>query len=394
MSDLKIFVSSTCYDLAPVREQLRSFIRGLGHIAIMSEYSDVLFDPRAHTHTSCIQEIPNCDIVVVIIGSRFGGTAVPEALGSLDISSLETSGMDKWLSSIKEKVSVSQLETAGAIIHNIPLYIFIDTAVWHDHRVYEKNKSNPDVISKIHFPSIEKSDTAKYIFEFINFLRKRDHGNAIQTFSRIEDIQEHLRRQWSAYFQRLLGEQRRGVLRANETHNINEQLEAIKAALLASISSDGLRATAKGSIRFRSLVDLATSLGGAGVLKQDTALPWEDFFDHIKIDGIFEEADKKRASLIFVFKDKSYVVGRFLHRRLLSSLRQDWTDFFHLTAASRSAIVDAVLDAAEARGIYLKRDNSDALPLYELQQLDIYGNRIENEYAVRIPEPSDDDIPF
>lgn len=85
MPSPKIFLSSTCYDLGIVREQLRSFFLRLGYDPILSEYSDILYDPRTHTHTSCIQEVPNADIVVVLIGSRFGGRAIPEALNAVDI---------------------------------------------------------------------------------------------------------------------------------------------------------------------------------------------------------------------------------------------------------------------------------------------------------------------
>jgi hypothetical protein len=50
MAGPKIFVSSTCYDLSMARDQLRNFLIGLGYEPVLSEYSDVLFDPRVHTH--------------------------------------------------------------------------------------------------------------------------------------------------------------------------------------------------------------------------------------------------------------------------------------------------------------------------------------------------------
>ena len=52
MPSPKVFVSSTCYDLGMAREQLRSFLLRIGYEPILSEYSDILYDPRAHTHTS------------------------------------------------------------------------------------------------------------------------------------------------------------------------------------------------------------------------------------------------------------------------------------------------------------------------------------------------------
>ncbi|WP_158694106.1 DUF4062 domain-containing protein, partial [Cronobacter malonaticus] len=76
MAGLRVFVSSTCYDLSLLRSQLRIFIQNLGYEPMMSDYSDLLYDPRQHTHTSCIDEVSSADVVVLIIGSRFGGKVV------------------------------------------------------------------------------------------------------------------------------------------------------------------------------------------------------------------------------------------------------------------------------------------------------------------------------
>lgn len=65
MAGIRIFVSSTCYDLSVVRSELRAFIQSMGYEPIMSDYSDVLYDPRIHTHTSCVNEISNCDILML-----------------------------------------------------------------------------------------------------------------------------------------------------------------------------------------------------------------------------------------------------------------------------------------------------------------------------------------
>src|SRR6185312_14581871 len=105
MPSPKVFVSSTCYDLGMAREQLRSFLVKLGYEPILSEYSDILYDPRTHTHTSCIKEVPNADMVVLLIGSRFGGKAVPEALGTIDMENLVKSSFDVTVLSEPEKLS-------------------------------------------------------------------------------------------------------------------------------------------------------------------------------------------------------------------------------------------------------------------------------------------------
>ena len=68
----RVFVSSTCYDLKYIRENLKYFIRRLGYEPVLSEEGSVFFDPNLHTHDACIAEVPNCHMFVVIIGGRFG----------------------------------------------------------------------------------------------------------------------------------------------------------------------------------------------------------------------------------------------------------------------------------------------------------------------------------
>ena len=166
MPALKVFVSSTCYDLNNERSSLRSFIRSLGHEPVMSEYGDVLYDPQSHTHSSCVEGVKNCDILVLLIGGRFGGTAVSEAVSMIDFEVLK----EKIKSGTKiddEKLSITHLEVLKAIENEIPVYTFIKKDVLKDHKLYEELKNNVD-IDKVPFHSIEKPKTAKYIFEFIN----------------------------------------------------------------------------------------------------------------------------------------------------------------------------------------------------------------------------------
>lgn len=189
MPSPKVFISSTCYDLGMAREQLRAFLLRLGYDPILSEYSDVLYDPRTHTHTSCIQDVPNADMVILLIGSRFGGRAVPEALSLIDLENLVNSSFDVTVLSEPEKLSITQLEVLKAIDASVPVFAFVEEKVMHDQLVYQKNK---DLSDKIRFPSIDKPDTAKYIFEFISFLQHRNKGNSVVPFCRTSDIESHL----------------------------------------------------------------------------------------------------------------------------------------------------------------------------------------------------------
>ena len=161
MAKLRVFVSSTCYDLDILRSELRPFIAGMGYEPVMSDYADVLYDPRAHTHDSCLKEVPSCDMVVLIIGSRFGGQAVPTAFANIDFAALDKLSTKSSVLEAKEKLSITQLEVLKAVEQSIPVYAFVDEKVLHDHHVYERNKDKKEIIEQIEFPSIQKKDTAR-----------------------------------------------------------------------------------------------------------------------------------------------------------------------------------------------------------------------------------------
>ena len=225
MARLRVFISSTCYDLSLLRSELRPFITDMGYEPVMSEYSDILYDPRAHAHVSCLTEIPACDMVILIVGARFGGQAVPNSLASLDIDLLRQLSSKPAIFDSKEKLSITQIEVLKAVEQGIPLYAFVDDKVLHDHQVYEKNKDKKDLIDSIEFPSIQKNDTARYIFEFINFLSHRVANNSITPFSRLDDIRTHLASQWSQLLQRLLREDRVRTQEERRYRDFSERIE-------------------------------------------------------------------------------------------------------------------------------------------------------------------------
>ena len=72
--------------------------------------------------------------------------------------------------------------------------------VLNDHKLYERNKSNADIV----YPSIEKKEYAKHIFEFINAVRKSPINNGLFDFQFSRDIEELLKKQWAGMFYEFL----------------------------------------------------------------------------------------------------------------------------------------------------------------------------------------------
>jgi len=333
----RVFISSTAYDLGPVRERLRQFVLDMGHEPVMSEYSDVLYDHRFHTHTACVQEVPLCDIMVLVVGGRFGGAAVPEARDEITTPGGGTS-LEHF-----DNLSITQIEVLKAIDEGIPLFAFVDDAVWHDHKLFEVNGGSVDII----YPSIQKADTARYIFDFINFLRRRTAGNAIVPFRQIADIEHHLRRQWSALLQRLLTESTNKAHVEERDRAIGEQIEDLKLAVLSTISADDARKIARSVLRFRSLVDFLLSLeiAESRSLLEGNPATWETVKSKAGVVEVTAVRDGSQAAVrtLLTLEDGSGRITRFSFQKY-QELESLWSEFIALDQEARFAVFDALVD--------------------------------------------------
>lgn len=351
MASLKVFVSSTCYDLGIVRSQLRSFLINLGHDPVMSEYNDVLFDPRTHTHESCAQEIRNADVVILIIGSRFGGTAIPKVISALDFDSLKGQSRGNKIIDNPDKMSITQIEILNAIESNVPIFTFIDSRVAYDHLFYEKNK-NKGFLDSLDFPSIEKKESATYIFEFINYLRLRSKNNSISEFSKLSDIEDFIKKQWSSLLQRLLAEQRNKVVEEKRLDFLSKQMEDIKTAILTTIPNDELKETAKGAIKFRGVIDFLLNFENEADPESVilSKLTWEELLIKFNITQVTQTKDYRKSYRrntvvgAFIRSDGKFYLSRYTFDVITKHIINDWQSFVELPDPRKKAIFNAIKD--------------------------------------------------
>jgi hypothetical protein len=378
MASLRVFVSSTCYDLSAIRSQIRSFIFSMGFEPIMSDYNDVLYDPRTHTHTSCIEEIATCDLIILIVGSRFGGKAIPEAISKIDFDTIIEKSKSVEHLKKKENISVTQLEVLKAVEIEIPIFTFIDNRLWNDHELYEKNKSNP-ILKDIEFPSIDKPETAVFIFEFINFLRHRTRGNSINPFTKFEDIEGTLKKQWAGLFQRLLNESKNKQLEIKRIDVLSSQFEDLKTAILTSIGSNNERDVARGVVRYRRLVDFfkALRLVDYNPILTGT-ITWAQFInDIVGITQIIDLDDFDRNNnrhlrfrTLMVKADNSFYGIRF-GREYLNEFILEFEAFVELPTETRNIIFDALSDMGHniMTVRYIREDYREYINRYQQEYL-------------------------
>lgn len=159
-----VFVSSTCYDLKQIRQNIRDFIEDdLGYEAVLSEYDSFPINPDMDTIHNCLRVVEErANIMVLIVGGRYGNV---------------TDHGEK---------SITNLEYLRAKVKGIPIFIFIDQSILSILPIWKKNKT-ADFSEIVDSPKI---------FEFVDTLRNKD-SNWVHEFNNAKDIISCLRKQMS-----------------------------------------------------------------------------------------------------------------------------------------------------------------------------------------------------
>ncbi len=209
----RVFVASTCYDLKYIRENLKYFIRNLGYEPVLSEEGAVFYDPSKHIHDSCVSEVPNCQMFLLIIGGRFG---------------------DRYKQTAK---SITNTEYEEAVRHKVPVFALVEQAVFAEHDVFITNRHNPNVDeTKIVYPAVD----SPLIFDFIDEVRKSSFNNAIQPFRDFSDIENYLRQQWAGMMFSFLAnrnEQSRVADVMSQILRMNDRIEFLSNQILKSVGT-------------------------------------------------------------------------------------------------------------------------------------------------------------
>ena len=155
-----IFVSSTCFDLKQIRQDIRDFIEDdLGYEAILSEYDSFPINPDIDTVENCLRVVEErADILVLIVGGRYG-----------------------YITDHGDK-SITNLEYLRAKAKGIPIFVFMDQSIINLLPVWESIGDYSKVV-----------DSPK-VFEFADALRNKDN-NWVHEFNSAKDIINCLRQQ-------------------------------------------------------------------------------------------------------------------------------------------------------------------------------------------------------
>lgn len=165
MSKPRVFISSTFYDLRLVRLELDKFLRVLGYEPVRNETGDIPYGKAEALENYCYKEIGNVDILISIIGSRFGTPSEGD-----------------------KARSISNIELRTALQENKHVFIFIEKNVFIEYETYLLNKDK-----EIEYKYVDNPN----IYRFIEEIKALPNNNNIKEFETADDITSYLREQFA-----------------------------------------------------------------------------------------------------------------------------------------------------------------------------------------------------
>ncbi len=270
----RIFVSSTCYDLRYIRENLRFFIRTLGYEPVLSDDGAVFYDPALHVQDACLADVPSCQMFVLIIGGRTGGAF---------------KGGDK---------SITNAEYEEAVKSKIPVFALVERPVLEQFRLFTSNKANEAIdASKIKYPNVDSAN----VFSFLDQVQNQATNNALVPFSDFEELQSYLRQQWAGLLFRFLvsdSEARRTAELFGSLRQATENIEFLTRQVVKSLGDPIARAAVEA---YDSVIgfEVSRDLASWNITPSPRAILLHETFDAICQNQVRPDAEDDGMSLTY-----------------------------------------------------------------------------------------------
>lgn len=299
MSKPRVFISSTFYDLRLVRLELDKFLRTLGYEPVRNETGDIPYGKTEALENYCYKEIGNVDILISIIGSRFGSPSEGD-----------------------KARSISNVELKTALKENKHVFIFIEKNVFIEYETYLLNKDK-----EIEYKYVDNTN----IYKFIEEIKSLPNNNNIKEFETADDITSYLREQFAGLMKQYFMDEQK-YRETSIIKDINTTADTLKklVAYIQNTNQDkqeGLREIIKTSHPIiKTLKDLFKIKYKFYIENYDdlqSLLFARGFEKDIIDDNIFERVDSSSGKR-YIFKIKGNVFDK--DDNLIYYKPEDWTD--------------------------------------------------------------------
>jgi len=170
---MKVFLSSTIYDLIDIRAEISDLLRSLNISPILSDdkLSDFAIGFDANSIATCLINVEQSDEIIVILDRRYG-------------PSLEKAGY--------ENISATHLEYKHAVEHKKPIHFFVRDRTEADYAIWNKNGRRED--TKLTWVTKENFALFPFLDEHRKLAKTSTRSNWVTTFSSITDLKASIRK--------------------------------------------------------------------------------------------------------------------------------------------------------------------------------------------------------
>jgi hypothetical protein len=169
---MKVFVSSTVYDLIDIRAEVSGLLTSMGIAPVLSDDKLSEFDTAHATNSieTCLINVKDSDEVIVILDQRYG-----PRLGKLGF----------------ENISATHLEYNRARELKKPIHVFVRDRLEADFTTWKKNRKSDD----LRLPWVDQADFGMFtLLDEHRKLSPTDDKNWFSTFATAIDLKHAIRR--------------------------------------------------------------------------------------------------------------------------------------------------------------------------------------------------------
>ena len=172
MPSPRVFISSTYVDLADIRHVVEEYFKELLYETVTFERGGIHFDSRKPLDLSCYDAVKDCDMMVLIIGGRYGS---PSSDGNSS-------------SDGRSQNSVTKAEYLEALSAGIPIVTFVKQAVLNEYYSYanqgrqQRKEFRPKTVDNV------------LVFQLIKEILELRTNNLLIEYQTVPEILQYLKK--------------------------------------------------------------------------------------------------------------------------------------------------------------------------------------------------------
>lgn len=199
-----VFISSTIADLQYLREAIRDAITEVAYNPVMSEHGGVGYIHEGSAADACYVTMQQCHIAILIIGKRYGSTAI-------------------------DGLSVTHKEFHSARSNEIPLITFVDADVMSFKKVYDSDPKSST------WDDFEYMDHPRETFTLLEEVTTSSIYNGLIEFRTASEVKTHLKQQLAHF----MGDRLTGSIRPikSDIHEILAEVKSLRNHITKSENS-------------------------------------------------------------------------------------------------------------------------------------------------------------